>query len=422
MLMPPTSNGGARRTYQGARYTALRTYQSARETPQAKAIATWARRSCTHTLPSALCFFHEGKTVPAFLREQMLTPRHATDASSVASLSTSSCHCHTAVAQRAASMEATPTEQQSTHLVPRFDRDIRERPRSTSSGVSFTGAGIAGRRRAQPIGRSEAASHSTALPLTPELATNDGWSAFLGDDEDDPRRSRAGSTSTLLEAPTGRASGRRSHPAEGEPAYHSGALPLSPELAVDNRQNPSVSHAENMQGNRFAGSEFCGECDLPFSDSNYVANTFEGHSYCGDCWDAYLGITIVVASNLHPSTLCGCGRDLHAEPWFTVDLAAQQTPYCRACALSYWGMRGSEFAVTIINDGGNAMGSLHGDDGSYRLQQQVLSTAPLFPGLLHWIILSPEVAHHTHISRQSTAVTTGTLRARRLLHHSPPPF
>ena len=58
MLMPPTSNGGARRTYQGARYTALRTYQSARETPQAKAIATWARRSCTHTLPSALCFFH----------------------------------------------------------------------------------------------------------------------------------------------------------------------------------------------------------------------------------------------------------------------------------------------------------------------------------------------------------------------------
>ena len=317
-------------------------------------------------------------------------------------------------------MEATPTEQQSTHSVPRFDRDIRERPRSTSSGVSFTGAGIAGRRRAQPVGRSEAASHSTALPLTPELATNDGWSVSLGDDEDDPRRSRAGSTSTLLEAPTGRASGRRSHPAEGEAAHHSGALPLSPELAVDNRQNPCVSHAENMQRNRFAGSEFCGECDLPFSDSNYVANTFEGHSYCGDCWDAYLGITIVIASNLHPSTLCGCGRDLHAEPWFTVDLAAQQTPYCRACALSYWGMRGSEFAVTIINDGGNAMGSLHGDDGSYRLQQQVLSTAPLFPGLLHWIILSPEVAHHTHISRQSTAVTTGTLRARRLLHHSPP--
>ena len=65
----------------------------------------------------------------------MLTPRHATDASSVASLSTSSCHCHTAAAQRAASMEATPTEQQSTHSVPRFDRDIRERPSSTSSGV-----------------------------------------------------------------------------------------------------------------------------------------------------------------------------------------------------------------------------------------------------------------------------------------------
>ena len=290
---------------------------------------------------------------------------------------------HTAAAM-AASMKAAPAEQLSARTVPRLDRDIHTHPRNIFDGVSHTGAYIASCSRARSVSHSKAAPRSPALPPAPESVTSDGRSTFLGCYEDAQPQAQAGSTG-VRRAPSARAGERRGHPAQRIPAYRFDSLPLSPEPAVNNYHNPYISRAENEQGNSFAGSAICSECTLPFTDSNYAATTFEGHSYCGDCWDAYLGVTLVFASNRHPSTLCGCGRDLQAEPWFAVDLAAHQTPYCRACSLSYWGMSGSDFAVTIFKDEGNAMEASRGVfSGSRGLQQRTLSAAIHLPGLLQW--------------------------------------
>ena len=224
----------------------------------------------------------------------------------------------------AASSEASPATLLEAHAVPRFDRDICEWRRNAPDGQPLTAASREYGRRAQPFSRSVAASRSAALPLTHELATHDGG----------PYR---------------------------------------------------TNDAENAISNRFARSELCSECGLRFADSNYVATTAEGRCWCGDCWDAYLGVTLVIPSNLHPIALCECGRDLRAEPWFTVDLAAQQTPYCRSCSLSYWSMSGNEFAVTIFKDEGNAMEASRGVfSGSRGLQQRTLSAAIHLPGLLQW--------------------------------------
>ena len=207
--------------------------------------------------------------------------------------------------------------------MPRFDRDICEWRRNAPDGQPLTAASREYGRRAQPVSRSVAASRSAALPLTHELATHDGG----------PYR---------------------------------------------------TNDAENAISNRFARSELCSECGLRFADSNYVATTAEGRCWCGDCWDAYLGVTLVIPSNLHPIALCECGRDLRAEPWFTVDLAAQQTPYCRSCSLSYWSMSGNEFAVTIIPDGNITVRSSHGE-GSNGLQRRPLAVTH-YPGLLQWTL------------------------------------
>ena len=206
-------------------------------------------------------------------------------------------------------------------MVPRLDRDIHKWPRSTPNGQSSAAAGGDDGRRAHHVGRFMAAPRSTSLPLAHEVATSDG-------------------------------------------------------------EHHRVNDVENAVGNRFARTAFCNECGLRFSESNYVASTTEGLSWCGECWDAYLGVTLVIASNLHPSALCACGRDIRTDLWFVVDVAAQQTPYCRTCSLSYWGVSSNEFTVTIIDDGGNVNRSSHGDETPSGVRRQGLSTAIRFSGLL----------------------------------------
>ena len=235
------------------------------------------------------------------------------------------CPGHTAADAMAASKQAASADPLEPRMVPRLDRDIHRRPRSMPNAEGYSSIAAAGgddgRRAQQHVSRSMAVPRSTALPLARELASSD-------------------------------------------------------------EEHHRMNGIEDAVGNRFARTELCGECGLRFSESNYVATTAEGQSWCGDCWDAYLGVTLVMASNRHPSALCACGRDLHTDVWFTVDLAAQQTPYCRTCSLSYWGVSSSDFTVTIINDGSNVNRTSHGGDTPFAMQRQGLSTAVRFSGLL----------------------------------------
>lgn len=263
--------------------------------------------------------------------------RCAPDASQDATRSPSWCCGHTAAAAMAASVEAATAEPLARHSVPRFDRDICEGPRDSLNGVSITNVRVTAFRRAQPDGRSEAASRWTALPLASGLAT------------------------------------------------------------ADDSQRHCVDDMENEDGNGFAGRQLCGACDQPYSDSNYVATTADNSSWCGDCWDAYLGVTVVVTTTLNPGIhLCGCGHELYAGPWFAVDLAAQQVPYCRPCSLAHWGMSNSDFAVTTITDS-ITMGSGH--IASSGLRDLGFPAAPFFSGLPLWtLVFSYGAAHSAHHS------------------------
>ena len=110
-------------------------------------------------------------------------------------------------------------------------------------------------------------------------------------------------------------------------------------------------------------------------------------------------MTLVMASDRHPGALCACGHDILAEPWFTVDVSAQQTPYCRPCSLSYWGMSSSDFVVTILTDDSDTMGSsLGNDDPSTMHHQGPSSTALRLSGLLNLTLVF--LTCHTCSDRQ----------------------
>ena len=223
----------------------------------------------------------------------------STNAHPVVTSTPASQQCLTAAALMAASVEAAPVKPLVPRPSPYSDRDIGRRPRVAVHGQARGSITVdSARLRAHPAGRSEAAFRLPALPLSPELTTDGGWS----------------------------------HCVDG---------------------------MENSKGNRFAGSELCDECGEPYSDSNYVATTADGSSYCGDCWDTFLGVTLVVGPQpLHAGAhnMCACSQDLSTEPWFTVERTVQQTPYCRSCSLAYWGMASSDFTVTIIDDNTEATG------------------------------------------------------------------
>ena len=159
-------------------------------------------------------------------------------ASPVVTSAPASYRSYTAAASQAASLEATYGGSLVSRPVARHERDIGGQPRSASMDFAAslaTRARNAAGAHAQPVGRYEAASSFTALPLSSGLATNDGWS----------------------------------HCVDGQ---------------------------EISKGNRFASSVRCSVCGFPSAVSIYVSTPLDD-SWCGDCWDAYLGVTLVVASH-----------------------------------------------------------------------------------------------------------------------------